>query len=174
MIKFDTILPWVQHTNSKTQINGLVQERCNSSALAMVLCLFCTNPSKCDFNSQWTFITGRDMLRLLWEFKENKWMCHTETWLYVWKFQQRKNTCHDAQYSHAVTMVTSIAMIWRDMTWHDYKRQINYWKIEKDSITIMNFIPISQYTSLHTLSLNQIWTGRVENVCPLMQLIVYQ
>ena len=29
-----------------SQIDGLVQEICNSSALAMELCLSCTNPSK--------------------------------------------------------------------------------------------------------------------------------
>ena len=32
------------------QINGLVKEICNSSALAMELGLFSTNPSKCEFN----------------------------------------------------------------------------------------------------------------------------
>ena len=32
------------------QINGLVKERCNSSALAMELRLSSTNPSKCEFN----------------------------------------------------------------------------------------------------------------------------
>ena len=30
-----------------THINGLMQERYNSSALAMELCLFCINPSAC-------------------------------------------------------------------------------------------------------------------------------
>ena len=37
--------PMVIHL--QLQIEGLVQERCNSSALAMELCLSCTNPSRC-------------------------------------------------------------------------------------------------------------------------------
>ena len=35
------------------QINGLVQERCHSSALAMELRLSCTNPSRYDIISEW-------------------------------------------------------------------------------------------------------------------------
>ena len=40
---------WCLHFS--VQIDGLVQEKCNSSALAMVLGLSCTNPLKCSYNS---------------------------------------------------------------------------------------------------------------------------
>ena len=43
-------------------IDGLVQERRNSSALAMELCLSCTNPSICKFcakSSKYTFTYAR-------------------------------------------------------------------------------------------------------------------
>ena len=35
---------WFQIVNSELNIGGLVQERRNSSVLAMELCLSCTNP----------------------------------------------------------------------------------------------------------------------------------
>ena len=38
---------WSQLIRWHLHIDGLVQERRNSSALAMELCLFCTNPSIC-------------------------------------------------------------------------------------------------------------------------------
>ena len=41
------------HTGKIRQINGLVQERRNSSALAMELCLSCTKPSKCKVSFHW-------------------------------------------------------------------------------------------------------------------------
>ena len=43
----DGILPvWILHYRYKDKIDGLVQERRNSSALAMELRLSCINPSK--------------------------------------------------------------------------------------------------------------------------------
>ena len=39
--------------------NGLVQERCNSSALAMELQLSCTNPSICRYNDDQIYVLFR-------------------------------------------------------------------------------------------------------------------
>ena len=49
---------WIQHSYDKyrPQINGLVQERRNSSVLAMVLHLSCTKPSR------WSFEPTKDNL----------------------------------------------------------------------------------------------------------------
>ena len=39
------VIPWSNGKNASNYIDGLVQEICNSSALAMELRLSCTNPS---------------------------------------------------------------------------------------------------------------------------------
>ena len=44
------------HSNSYLHVDGLVQERCNSSALAMELRLSCTNPSMCCIRGNKDFV----------------------------------------------------------------------------------------------------------------------
>ena len=50
-------------TNVEFRIDGLVQERLNSSALAMELCLSCIDPLICDIS----FFTCRSISHIKWE-----------------------------------------------------------------------------------------------------------
>ena len=50
----NSLMAWKWCTKlTDAYIDGLMQERCNSSALAMELCLSCINPSLCVTQSRW-------------------------------------------------------------------------------------------------------------------------
>ena len=58
----ETLIPLAWHWQ---QINGLVQERCNSSASAMELCLSCTNPSECSYYDHFSVSANKLMTFLV-------------------------------------------------------------------------------------------------------------